>query len=279
MIPGYFVCNEKFFQTSETILTHQNRAFLYGDGLFETIRCLGTQPSSLDIHTERLFKGMRTLKMNIPGNFKQTINTYIEKLLNKNRIFKGARIRLTVFRDNGGLYTPETNNISWVMESGSLENEKFVLETKGLAVDIFDTVHKPVNPLSNLKTTNALIYVMAGLYRKENKLDECLILNQFGRICESISSNVFIVKDKLILTPPLTEGCIEGTMRHTVINMVHELGFEVSERAILEKNLIEADEVFLTNAIQGVKWVSAYKDRRYYNFAARKLIAALNEKK
>lgn len=278
MSSQFIVLNEKFYLESEAVILHHNRAFRYGDALFETIRCLGTQPCFMEVHFERLVKGMKVLKMEVPNNFHQTISTTVKKLLNKNRIFKGARIRLTVFRDDGGLYTPENNNISWLMESDSLENEKFSLEAKGLAVDIYDDIHKPINSLSNIKTTSALIYVLAGIYRKENKLDESLILNQYGRVAESLSSNIFIVKEKTIITPPLSEGCIEGTMRRTIIDLAPGSGYDIVEKGVLEKNLVEAEEVFLTNAIQGIKWVLAYKDRRYFNFASRKLIAALNER-
>jgi len=164
------------------------------------------------------------------------------------------------------------------MESSALENEQFKLETKGLLIDIYDEVHKPVNLLSNLKTSNSLIFILAGIFRKENKLDECLILNQYGRICESLNSNVFLAKNNKIFTPPLTEGCIEGTMRYTIIGLAKEIGYDVEEKGILENNFLEADEIILTNAIQGIRWVGAYKDRRYYNFISRKLVIALNQR-
>jgi branched-subunit amino acid aminotransferase/4-amino-4-deoxychorismate lyase len=272
----YIILNEKFHIASEPILSANNRAFCYGDALFETIRCLGTTPCFLDLHFNRLLKGMKILKMQVPENLHGIIHQSIEKLLNKNRIFKGARVRLTVFRDYGGFYTPEKNTVSWMLESISLDNEHFKLDSKGLKIDIYDAIHKPVNLLSNLKTSNSLIFVLAGIYRMENKLDECLIFNQFGRIIESISSNVFIVKNNTIATPSLNEGCIEGTVRYTVIDLARKNGYEVIEKGILEKNLVDADEVFLTNAIQGIKWVAAYKDRRYFNFTARKLINLLN---
>jgi branched-chain amino acid aminotransferase len=278
MSSEFIILNGKFYLANEPVMMHNNRAFCYGDALFETIRCLGTQPHFIDLHMKRLYKGMQALKM-LPSDdlSHNNINKYIEKLLNKNRVFKGARIRLTVFREQGGLYSPVNNTVSWLMESSAIENEHYKLETKGQVIDIYDGLHKPVNSLSALKTTNSLIFVLAGIFRKENNLDECLIFNQYGRICESISSNVFIAKDNKIITAPLSEGCIEGTMRHIVIELAREIGYTVEERGILEKNLIEADEVFLTNAIQGVKWVSAYRERRYFNFISRKLITALNQ--
>ncbi len=274
-----FYChNGEFFLMDEKSVSHKNRAFAYGDGLFETIHCLGTKPQFFQNHWLRLTKGMEIVKMEADKDFtKENLENYIEKLLNRNRIFKGARIRLTIYRNEGGLYAPENNSISWLMESTALSVERYELNHKGLHIDIFDGVHKPINILSNLKTNNAMLFVLAGIYRNESKLDECLVLNQYGRITESISSNIFLLIDNILVTPPLSEGCIAGTMRHTILELAPQLGYIIEERGILEKNLIEAEEIFLTNAIQGVRWVAGYKDRRYFNFAARKMIVALNE--
>lgn len=278
MSSKYICLNGEFHLSEEKMLSHRNRAFAYGDALFETIHCMGTAPQFFQNHWNRLSQGMEILKMKPDKDFsRKKIETYIEKLLNRNRIFKGARIRLTVFRNEGGLYTPEQNSISWLMESSSLDYEKYELNQKGLHIDIYDGIHKPINILSNLKTNNSLIFILAGIYRKENSLDECLVLNQYGRIAESISSNIFILLDEKLITPPLTEGCIAGTMRHTVIQLAMQLGYVVEERGILERNLIEAEEIFLTNAVQGIRWIAAYKDRRYFNFVVRKLVLALNE--
>jgi branched-chain amino acid aminotransferase len=221
---------------------------------------------------------MKALKMNAVEELsKDYFQSYISKLLNKNRIFKGARMRLTVYRDYGGFYTPEKNSVSWVLESSALESEKYALNKKGLTVDIFDDVHKPVNKLSNLKTTNSLIYVLAGLYRSENNLGECFVLNQYGRIAECISSNVFLVFKSKIVTPPLTEGCISGIMREVIMDIISAEKIKLEERPVLEKELAEAEEIFITNSIQGIQWISAYKDRRYFNFVARKLLPEINK--
>ena len=279
MDPKFICHNEKFLLSSERSLLHNNRAFCYGDALFETIHCLGTEPQLFNKHWARLLRGLKALKMDIvEGLSEEYFRSYVGKLLNKNRIFKGARIRLTVYRDQGGLYTPEKNSVSWLLESSALKCEKYELNQKGLAVDIFDEVHKPVNKLSNLKTTNALIYVLAGLHRSVNNLDECFVLNQFGRIAECISSNVFLVFENKIVTPPLTEGCISGIMREVILEIIATSKIDLEERPVLEKELQDAEEIFITNAIQGIQWISAYKDRRYFNFMARKLLVELNKR-
>lgn len=270
--------NGNFYSAEDAVFNGANRAFSYGDALFETIHCLGTSAQFFENHYARLTQGMKVLKMQSGQNLsKDILLKYIEKLLNKNRIFKGARIRITVFRGEGGLYSPETNEVSWLMESTALEHEMYELNKEGLHIDIFDGVHKPVNILSNLKSTNSLLYVLAGVYRKENNLDECFILNQYGRIAESINSNLFLFSGRKLVTPPLSEGCIAGTMRHTLIHLAQKNGYELEECVIIEKHLLEAEEAFLTNAIQGIKWIGAYKDRRYFNFISRKLIVSLNK--
>ncbi|MBN2522429.1 MAG: aminotransferase class IV family protein [Bacteroidales bacterium] len=279
MYSGFICHNGKFLLSDENSLRHDNRAFCYGDALFETIHCLGTEPQFIDRHWRRLSYGMSVLKMNAGNDLTlEIIRNYIEKLLNKNRIFKGARLRLTVYRDQGGLYTPEKNSVSWMLEASALENEMYELNPKGLTIDIFNELYKPVNRLSNLKTNNALVYILAGLYRRDNSLDECIILNEYKRIAECISSNLFLVFEKEIITPPLSEGCISGIMREVIIEIASSSNFSIKECTILKKDLIEADEIFITNTIQGIRWIGAYGDRRYFNFVTRKLLAELNRK-
>jgi branched-chain amino acid aminotransferase len=274
-----YIChNGKFLLSAENNLHHQNRAFCYGDALFETVHCLGTEPQFFDRHWVRLSRGMNMLKMIAGDNISsEMIRGHIVKLLNKNRIFKGARIRLAVFRDQGGYYSPERNSVSWLLESAGLEKEKYELNQKGLTADIFDGLHKPVNQLSNLKTANALPYILAGLFRIENDLDECFVLNQYGRIAECISSNVFLVYEDEVITPSLREGCISGIMREVLLDVLSSVGYKTVERGIQEKDIRTAEEIFITNAIQGIQWIGAYKNRRYFNFTARKLLSMLNE--
>lgn len=275
-----FICyNGKFLLSSDKNLSHSNRAFYYGDALFETIHCFGTEPQFFQKHWRRLTHGMNVLRMDGGEDFsEENFEKYIGKILNRNRIFKGARVRLTVFRDQGGLYSPEKNSVSWLLESIPLFNERFELNSKGLKADIFGEVPKPVNRLSNLKTTNSLVFVLAGLFKKENNLDECFVLNQHGRIAECISSNLFLVFENKIITPPLSEGCIAGVMREVIIELVPEIKFDLVDQPVLETDLMEAEEIIITNAIQGIQWIGAYKDRRFFNFVARKLVRELNRK-
>lgn len=278
-ISKYICINGEFLKSDQPVFDTDNRAFHYGDALFETIHANGTKPQFLELHIQRLIRGMKILKMNIPDNFRhEYFERLITNILNKNRQLQGARIRITVFRNSGGLYTPSSNEISFLLESSPLEHDRYVLNMKGITVDIFEDVQKPANILSNLKTTNSLIFVLAGIFKKEKDLDDCLVLNEKQRIIESISSNIFIVRNSKILTPGLNEGCLAGTMRHTIIEICRNLDYSVNDNCSLTvQDLLAADELFLTNAIAGIIWVLAFRQKRYYNDTSKILIQNLNE--
>jgi len=270
--------NGVFYDSESPVLSHLNRGFLYGDALFETMHANGTHIQFFEDHVERLMDGMKMLKMIIPEEFiTKSIEKQIVKLLRKNRHLKGARIRLTVFRNEGGKYTPLTNEVSYLIESEKLPLYQYELNKKGLQIDLFNELRKPINYLSNLKTTNDLLYVLAGNFKKENELDECIIINQNNEVCEAISSNLFIVKDQVIKTPPLKSGCLNGIMRKKIISFAKDLGFKISVNyAIAPQELLDCDEVFLTNAIKGIQWVGGFRQKRFYKTTAIKLIQKLN---
>ena len=127
-----------------------------------------------------------------------------------------ARIRLMIFRGNGGIFDPEDLNPNFIIESWPLTNSSGLNEN-GLTVDIFPGAKKSCDSFSNIKSNNYLPYVMAGLFAKKNKLNDCILLNSFDRVCDSAIANVFIIKKNKIYTPPLTEGCVAGVMRRWML--------------------------------------------------------------
>jgi branched-chain amino acid aminotransferase len=276
----YINLNGAYQKTEEPALHHTNRGFQYGDALFETMHANGKVIQFFDRHMERLTRSMGMLKMEIPPKISgKTIENEIVRLLHKNRHLKGARVRLTVFRNPGGKYTPEDNSCSYLIETSSLEHDIYQLNDKGLFIDVFPGLKKPIHPLSNLNTTNDLIHVMAGLHKKEHGLDECLLLNEKGEITEAINSNVFIMDQGELRTPPLASGCLEGIMREQIIECAREINIHVSDsKPLTLEELMKADEVFLTNAIKGIQWVGGIRQKRYFKQTARKLLSVLNEK-
>lgn len=275
---SYIWYNGEFHRSDSAVLNSSNRAFRYGDGLFETIHCFGTEPYYLNLHYERLTRGLLLLEIEQPYTLsKAKLQEVITKLLNKNRHFGSTRVRVSVFRSGGGLYTPDENTASVVVESQPLDFKFYHYNSQGLMVDIYPDILKPVNVLASVKSCNALLYVKAGLFRKRKILDECIILNEYGRAAESISSNIFIVKKNEIFTPGLSEGCIPGIMRQVVIELARDLGFKVYEDVALNtKVFATSDELFLTNAISGIRWVLGLGGYRYFNTVSKRLSSELN---
>jgi len=276
----YIGFNGKIFAEDDFKLDINNRAFLYGDGLFETIHTSGGKIHFFYEHINRLIKSMNILKMEVPVRF--SIDTLgfqkeILRLINKSKFQKAARIRITVYRKPGGLYTPINNEVDYLVQVEKLKHADYQLNSKGLSVNIFEDIAKPNNVLSNLKLTSSMFFVLAGIYKSEKELDECIILNEKGNIIETLSSNLFLVKDNNIYTPHLSSGCLNGIMRLKIIEIAKSLNFNISDKIPLNlNNLIDADEVFLTNAISGIKWVLAFRQRRYYNKVSKLLINKLN---
>src|SRR6185436_2096382 len=248
--------NEKFFHAGEPVLKINNRSFCDGDGLFETMRWHDGKIFYLDDHISRLISGMKFLKMKIPGKFSVSFFLkQISMLIKKNKITGDARIRLLVFRNEGGYYTPADNSVSFAITAEKSETESYLFNKKGLRIDLFPETLKLKNPLSNFKTTNSSIYTLAGIYAKQNRLDDCLILNSDGNIADAVSSNIFIVKDKKIFTPPLSDGCMDGVMRKNILEICKKEQIQNKERSLSVDDVLSADEIFLTNVIQGTRWV------------------------
>ena len=269
----YIDFNKKLLPEKETILTAENRAFRYGDGLFETMRWMDGDIRFLAHHVSRLQEGMRLLQLERPTAFDaHFIRSRAAELVKKNGLEgQHVRVRLQVYREGEGLYSPQQNRASYVMSVSKLDPDDAKHRKIGLIVDVYSEFRKPYSELAKLKSSNALVYVMAGLYRKKNGLDDVLILNQEGFLCESMSSNVFIWYGKKLYTPALSEGCIDGVMRKVVIEMALEEGLEVIEAQIHPAIMNQADEIFHTNAIHGVQWVMGYKQKRYFNRISRML--------
>lgn len=261
----YCILNGHLISIYEPTVSFSNRAFRYGDALFESIRVCNNKVMFLKEHLTRLKLGMTVLRMNLPAEFtSENLSEFILQLLKHNTDAPYARIRVTVFRNGGGYYTPETNDISFLIESSELEGP-YVLNKKGLWVDIYADIKKSINKLSNIKSANSLLYVMAGIAKQSMKLDECLLINENGTICEGISSNVFVVKNGTLFTAPLTEGCVAGVMRKQVMHLATENKILTFESPITMYTLLNGDEIFLTNSIQGIQWVGQCKDRFYTN--------------
>ena len=257
--------NGEIVAADEPVLLVSNRGYRYGDGLFETIKLAEGLLILENYHFERLFSGLSLLKFEIPVHFtKEKIKAGILQLCKRNGCEKLARVRLSVFRGNGGLYD-EDKSLQYIIECWPLSNSVNKLNENGLVIDIFSDGAKSCDKFSNLKSANFLIYSVAALYAKEKKLNDCLVLNTKGNIADSTIANVFTIKDGVIITPGLDEGCINGVKRRHLLNQLRDGGEEVQEMAITVADIEAADELFLTNAINGIRWVRQFGNKNYAN--------------
>ena len=271
----YLNYNGKFYEEGTPIINADSRALRYGDGLFETIKFKNNDFILLQDHLERLWKGLDLLQFEKPKLFtKQFLRDELADLVKKNKDI-AARIRLTVFRASGGLYDPEHQHPQFIIESMPLTTNTEILNSNGLQLCIYRDALKSCDSFSNIKHNNFLPYSMGALFAKANRFNDAIILNQHSRICDSTIANIFIIKDEVIYTPALSEGCISGTVRKFILKHLPLAGFDVKETIITEKMLLEADEVFLTNSIYNMRWVAAIADREYSSNQTRKIFDSI----
>jgi branched-chain amino acid aminotransferase len=208
------------------------------------------------LHTKRLEFGAKVLAFDLPSNWDEN---YLHDLILSVVKGKDARIRLVVSRHGNGFYLPNNNDVRFYVEYWALIPTKIRIDK----IDVFEEQHKSCTSLSNLKSGNALIYVLASQYAAANNLDDVLIINQYGRIAEATSSNVFWIKNGIIFTPPLTEGPVAGIIREVVIKKATAQGLIVQEKLLTVDELLTADECFLTNALNGITLVNQFRSKKF----------------
>lgn len=269
--------NGKIVSSNTPIIEANNRGLRYGDGLFETIKYKNNQLILIDEHFSRLWNGMRLFQFEIPKLFTpDSIEHQITELLQKNKQ-TSARVRVTIFRGEGGLYDAVNQFPNYIIESWDLPTSNHLLNENGLQCCIFEGAAKSIDRYSNCKHNNFLPYLMGALHAKKEKCNDAIILNSHQRVCDSTIANVFIVKDDTIKTPSLSEGCIAGVMRNEIINTLKKEGVSVIETGLSTNELLDADEVFLSNSIYNIRWVAGIQESNYTNIFIKKIAALLSK--
>jgi branched-chain amino acid aminotransferase len=253
-----FLCfNGEILPTDKALFNAQNRGFRYGDGVFETMKIFKGKILLEPYHFDRLFSGLKMLKINGSNLSLGKLGEKVLELCSLNNCADLAKVRLAVYR--------EENIASYVIETSGLNQSINELNEKGWVIDIYPHVRKSQDAFANLKTANYLPYVLADIYAKENSLNECLVLNSENNICDASKANIFLLLKEEIYTPALHQGCVSGTMRRFIIEELKSNNIPVHQQNISEKTLLEAEEVFLTNAINGVRWVENFREKSYSN--------------
>jgi branched-chain amino acid aminotransferase len=270
--------NGNIVAQNDNVLT-QNRAFLYGDGVFETLKIINNKILFLEDHYFRLMASMRVVRMEIPMNF--TMEYFEEQVLSlvqQKGISASARARITVFRNDGGLYLPQTNEISFLIHATALDATLYALNTDPYEVDLYKDFYVTKQLLSSIKTTNKMINVTGSIFAHENGLENCILLNDAKNVVEVLQGNLFMVTGKKLITPPVSEGCLNGVMRKQILALAKKVtDIEVLEEIISPFDLQKADELFLTNVITGIQSISKYRKKEFTSNLAHLLVQKLNE--
>ncbi|MEO5948215.1 MAG: aminotransferase class IV [Chitinophagaceae bacterium] len=262
---SYLNLNGKILAEDKPVLMASNRSYRYGDGLFETMRIQKNRIVFANYHFERLYSSLTTLKYDIPSLYTPAkLEKEILQLCQRNHCENLARVRLSVFRGNGGI-NDDDKNLQYLIECWPLSSSVNQLNENGLVIDIYPDAQKSTDNFSNIKSANFLPYSMAALYAKQNKLNECLVLNTAGKIADATIANLFLIKDGTIKTPSLDQGCVNGIMRRYLSESLSAAGSIILETSISIEDVKTADEVFLTNATSGIRWVSQFADVKYGN--------------
>jgi len=271
-IKGWLNLNGSFVEEKTPVVRADNRAFRYGDGLFETMKVVVGSICLKELHFERLFSGMETLQIMLQGFVNADMfEEQIRKTILRNHISGPARARLTVYRGDGGLYEFNSASAGYVIQVWPLSSSSMMMNTNGLKVGLYEGGRKANDGLANIKSNNYLVYVMGAIEAKKYQHNDCIILNTSGRVCDSTIANVFYIKDGIVYTPPLSEGCVAGVMRNHLLSQLPDQGYNVIEKETDVDDLLDADEMFLTNAVSGLRWVGEFKGKKYDNTLGSKI--------
>lgn len=265
--------------SNDSNLLTQNRAFLYGDAVFETVKIVNSKILFLEDHYFRLMSSMRVIRMEIPMNFTmEYLEEQILALAKAKNSAISARARITVYRNDGGYYLPKTNVVSFLINVEELDKTLYAINPGDYVVDLFTDFYVTRHLLSSIKTTNKIINITASIFADENGLDNCLLLNDAKNVVEALQGNIFMLKGNTLITPPVSEGCLNGVMRKQILALARKMeNLEVVEQVISPFDLQKSDELFITNVIKGIQPITQYRKKTFAVNLSMILVQKLNE--
>ncbi len=265
--------------SNDTSISNSNRAFLFGDGVFETLKIYNNSILFLEDHYFRLMASMRIVRMKIPANFTlEYFESQILALVDILDILESARVRFTVFRNDGGYYLPQSRDVSFLIQASKLDNKEYQLDDSNYEVDLYKDFLVPKTLLSTLKTTNKMLFITGSIYAHENGLQNALVINNDKNVVEALNGSIFMLMGNTLITPPLSEGCLNGMMRKQLLSLAKKIeGLRVVEEVISPFDLQKADELFLSNVIVGIQPITRYRKKNYTSTIAKQLVSILNE--
>lgn len=266
--------NGKIVKEGTAIVSADNRGLRYGDGLFETMKINKGSIEMANEHFARLWNGMQRLQFEIPKHFTPEILEEQIWLLAKKNNHSHARVRLSIIRGDGGLYDAKNHFPNYIIQTWPLPDNNGEWNSNGLVAGIYTEAKKSCDAISNLKHNNYLPYLLAALQAKKEQWNDAIILNTANNICDSSIANIFIIKDSIIYTPALTQGCVAGIIRNALILFLKKSDWSIQEKTISVDELLQADEVFFTNSMYKIRWVQRINESVFSNSITQKIYSA-----
>jgi 4-amino-4-deoxychorismate lyase len=256
------VFNSTLIKQDHLNLALNDRAFSYGDGIFETMICIRGQLLFWPNHHQRLCDGMLALAMQVPEYFSaDLLEKQMQQLLKANDLetVEAVRLRMQVWRQAGGLYTPNKQAVNMLITAQSCPPPQVSVKRNAL---FYENHRLCFSAISAYKTCNALPYVLAGIAKSQAQVEDMILLDTNGFLSECVASNLFWIKDQIFYTPSLQSGCIAGIMRQQIIQRIQARGISVIEGLFNRETLLKADAVFCCN-VAGVQWLAQVENRSF----------------
>ena len=267
--------NGKITDLSDQLIN--NRAFLYGDAVFETLIIFNDKILFWEDHYFRLMSSMRIIRLDIPDKYTpEFFKENIIKIHNNISQTGNSRIRINIYRSSGGKYKPEKNTPSFIISCESINYNTYKLNKGHYEVDLYKDYYLDNQLISSIKSNNKIINVVASIYASENGFNNCILLNKDKLVSEFINSNLFIIKDEKIYTPTLKSGCLNGVVRKNLFKILSSSSFELYEQDLSTFDITQSDEIFGTNIAQGIFSVTKFRKKEYDCSQTKKIITILN---
>ena len=243
-----WIYNFRETDTAENPPDLQNRAFQYGDGIFETLLFSKGKICYLADHWERLSAGCAALKIRLPDGLSPD---YLSETVTKLTAGESGafRIRLQVWRQPGGFYTPQSHDADFYLSVQPFEKAAVVIKQKAV---FLEQPRLHFSSFSQFKTCNSLPYILASIARQELQADEVMLTDYRNFIAECSASNIFWMQGDVLCTPALETGCIAGIMRKQVLQKARSLGIQTNEGLFTPQHLLEMAETVFTTNVTGI---------------------------
>lgn len=272
--------NGDLLPAASHFLNHTNRGLRYGDALSETFKYNGSDLLFWEDHYFALMAAMRQFRMEIPMAFNmEFLEAEVRKTLEASTLAnRPAALRITVFRKPGASLAPETLEIDYLLEAAPLDSQEYQISAAERRADIFRDYTLQANGLGALPLAACPVRVLGSIYAAENDLHTCLLLNERKEVCDTLDGNLFVRFGNHMVTPPADSGCHNGVLRRRILGLGRaDASYTWEERPVSPFELQQADELFTSSALYGVRPITDYKKAKFSAEAAAHLTTLLNK--